>query len=654
MKDYAAIIASVTDSDMPLKPYRSGKGGVRKIENREFVAWDGEGITFPDHTQQSYVLFGNSKGYQIHSSSLSTKECLDLMLQTERDFPLAIHFGFAFSYDVEMILKDVPISYMRSLKKMGRIRWQGYEIEFRKSKWFQVTRRTETEHIVCKIWDVWSFFSTSLVVALEEFLGIVDDDEEIASGKKKRGLFVWEEMDDVIIPYWRAELRQMVALMNKLREILYGADMRITHWHGPGALATYEMTKRGVKKAMAIIPPEVGEASRFAYAGGRFELFKIGYHHEKAHGYDIRSAYPSAIRHLPNLTTGTWHHVEYPTKIEQFGVYRIQFTHAHILATRPMPFYYRDQHSAVHFPNVVEGWYWSPEAAMSQYFGNESVIVEGWVYEDTGERPFSWIEDTYNLRAQWKKEENPSQLALKLLMNSMYGKFAQRVGFKGKDSPTWHQLEWAGFITSHCRAKLFQGMVEAHSKNALIAVETDGIFTTEPLEFLSIGKNLGEWEHEEFESLIYLQSGFCFKKQNGEWSSRSRGFDKGSIGVEDAIAALGKWRPWQDEAPLGSILGTSTRFTTMGQYLSYHNPESWRRTWVTSARELNLGTDGKRVHRPLFCQACSQGMSPVDVLHDMTIYQTVGGHTYPHMLPWIDRVTNQTNLFRAIEDGIRA
>jgi len=636
----------VEDSDISLID-RVGVGPARKQENREFVAWDGEGITFPNNSQQNYVLYGNSKGYSLSSENLGTIECLELMMQTERDFPYAIHVGFAFSYDVEMILKDVPLHKMRELKKFGFIRWEGYRIEFRKSKWFVVSK----DKVVCKIWDVWSFFSTSFVVALREYLGNNEEVEFISAGKLRRNDFEFSELESMIRPYWEAELRTMVLLMNTLRTRLYDADLRIVHWHGPGAIATHAMTQKGVKKAMAIIPEKVGEASRFAYAGGRFELFKIGYHHETAYSYDIRSAYPSAIRNLPNLTTGTWEHVTAPKTISTFGVYRIKFSHSTLMTTRPMPFYYRDMRSAVHFPNIVEGWYWSPEAKIAEYLGDDAEILEGWVYTDTGERPFSWIEDTYNLRAEWKAAGNPSQIALKLLMNSMYGKFAQRVGYKGKESPQWHQLEWAGFITSHCRAKLFQAMLEANNKGSLIAVETDGIFTSQPLELLTVGNALGEWGCETYESLIYLQSGFYFKKPFGkEWQSRSRGFDKGSITVEDAIAALGKWRPWENEAPLGSILGTMTRFTTMGQYLTYHNPEKWRRTWVTTVRELKLGTDGKRVHRPLFCQACTQGISPVDIMHDMTIYQQVGGHTYPHILPWLD---NRVNPFRNIEDGIK-
>jgi hypothetical protein len=538
---------------------------------------------------------------------------------------------------------------MQVLHRLGSVRWNGYRIEYRKGKWLQVTLHTDTEHTVCKLWDVWSFFSTSFVVALREYLGSSDDVEYVAAGKDRRNEFTYDDLDSLIVPYWQTELRLLVDLMNALRERLYGAGLRITYWHGPGAIATYAMRSRGVKKQMAIIPDEVAQCSRFAYAGGRFELFKIGYQHDPVYSYDIRSAYPSAIRELPNLATGSWHHLHSPDKVERFGLYRIRFTHSELFTTRPMPYPYRDRHSAVHFPNIVEGWYWSPEAHVAQYLGDDATLIEAWVYDDDGSRPFEWIEEIYEQRAQWKREGNPSQIALKLLMNSMYGKFAQRVGYKGDKSPTWHQLEWAGFITSFTRAKLFRAMLEAHATGSLIGVETDGLFTSSPLSHVDIGEGLGQWEVQDLDAMVYLQSGFYFKRRGDEWSAKYRGFDKGSVTLEQAIAALGKWRPWSEDATIGEILGVSTRFTTMGQYLRMRDADTWRRTWVTEPRVLKLGTDGKRVHRPYFCHACAQGISPVDMMHDMTIYQPVGGFTFPHILPWIP--TSHDNPFRTILEG---
>jgi len=61
-------------------------------------------------------------------------------------------------------------------------------------------------------------------------------------------------------------------------------------------------------------------------------------------------------------------------------------------------------------------------------------IVEGWEYTGSQERPFSWVTEMYDTRRDWKRRGISAQLALKLCMNSMYGKLAQRIGWKRCDS----------------------------------------------------------------------------------------------------------------------------------------------------------------------------------------------------------------------------
>lgn len=635
-------LADLIVSDTEFVPYHRGYTA-RNPEHLEFVAWDGEGITPPDQTRQNFVLFGNSKGRYVKARKLTSKACLDLIIATERRYPKAIHVGFAFSYDVEMILGDLDIKYLTILRKQGYVHWRGFRIEYKRGKWFQVGKRVGDEKISCRIWDVFSFFSTSFIVAIQEYLGDIPDVQQLTSGKAGRSHFTYDELDDVIVPYWRLELNLTVQLMNSLRERLYGANLRIRQWHGPGAIATYAMKDRKIKRHMNNVPDEVNRAAQYGYAGGRFELFKLGHEHNGVYAYDIRSAYPAAITQLPSLKNGKWEYVPNPTTVEPFGIYRIRFASKALMSSRPMPFFYRDDRHTIHFPNVVEGWYWSPEAHFATLIP-DATLMEGWVFHEDGSRPFAWLEDVYAQRAQWKREGNPSQIALKLLMNSMYGKFAQRVGWErtGK-APVWHQLEWAGFITSHARAKLFRAMMDAYATDDLVGVETDGIFSRTELP-LELGPNLGQWDCEYYDEMVYLQSGFYFKKQNGEWTSKYRGFDKGCITVDDAMQALEEWTPWVENADPGRLVGTTTRFSTMGAYLTKKEPEYWRNTWMTEPRTLRLGADGKRMHRPKFCMACKNKQSPNNIMHDLTITYPVGGLSVPHNLPWIP--TENTNPFR--------
>src|SRR5690606_5769113 len=119
----------------------------------------------------------------------------------------------AFTYDVEMILRDLPVPYIKTLHSQGRVYWNGYSIEFRKGKWFQVATGKDDTRVVCKIWDVFTFFSTSFVKALQEYLPDNKEVEFIAGGKTQRDVFRFEELDTMIRPYWQAELRTMVLLM---------------------------------------------------------------------------------------------------------------------------------------------------------------------------------------------------------------------------------------------------------------------------------------------------------------------------------------------------------------------------------------------------------------------------------------------------------
>lgn len=633
--------------DAAFTPYHRGRNKRDKLD-KSFVAWDGEGITPIGELRQNYVLFGNSDGFRISGQRLGSYECLSLILNAEIHNPNAIHCGFAFSYDVEMILADLPLKALATLRRTGNCFWSGFRIEFKRGKWFQVGGVVNRKKVSCRIWDIWGFFQSSFVAAIKSNIGDIPELAEIEAGKSGRKQFTYDDLNSGMMnSYMSRELEITVKMMDDLRARLFGADMRITQWHGPGAIASHVMKRMDVPLLMdKDVPPGVGQAAQYGFAGGRFELFRLGHHDGPVYAYDIRSAYPSAIVDLPDLAAGSWSHVQSPQKIARVGIYRIRFRSPALMSGKPMPFFYRDPKYRVHFPNVCEGWYWSPEAELTMFLGNDAEIVEGYVFSDDGSRPFAWVGEKYELRAQWKRDGNPSEKALKLLLNSMYGKFAQRVGWeKDGKSPAWHQLEWAGLITSTARAKIFRAMVQAYGKGALLGVETDGIFSAAPLD-LDLGEGLGQWELSEYDAMIYLQSGFYFKRNGDSWSAKYRGFDKGCISQDDALAVLRDWKPWNGDAAL--LTGQTTRFSSMGQYLRMKNPQEFRNRWVTADRVLSLGAEGKRVHRPDFCPQCKAGISPADEMHTLTISNPIGGMSIPHNLPWITEADNPYRSERSI------
>jgi hypothetical protein len=66
---------------------------------------------------------------------------------------------------------------------------------------------------------------------------------------------------------------------------------------------------------------------------------------------------------------------------------------------------------------------------------------------------------------------------------------------------------------------VLDAMLDAQKQGGLIAVETDAVFSTVPLD-LPIGEGLGEWECTTFDEMIYLQSGMYFGRQGTDWTEK--------------------------------------------------------------------------------------------------------------------------------------
>lgn len=630
---------------------------VNSDSHRAFIGWDGEGITYRDGDAQSFVLFGASDGTFIKGPDLASRDCLQTILAVERENPDAIHVAFAFDYDVNMILRDMPHPLLRKMMAENVVQWGQYRVEYFKGKWFRVSSGPKHDRISATIYDIFSFFGTSFVNACREYLGDDDVLQRMALTKSERNSFQYSELGEKIIPYWREELAYLVRLAEQLRTYLGGAGITVSQWHGPGAVASAVLKREGIRDHKADTPEAVNDAAQFAFAGGRFEQFRMGIYDGPVYQYDINSAYPNAIQYLPSLQNGHWDHRMRPDvdDLSSFTLCRITFDVNGFLVSSmakdpgfihpPMPFFYRDERHCIHYPGYVQGWYWLPEvqAAMAGPFAAGVTIHEAWEWVDDGSEPFSFVADMYRQRQEWKRGGNPAQLALKLALNSMYGKTAQRVGHNKETGapPQWHQLEWAGYVTSSCRAAIYAAM-SLCAPGEVIAVETDGIFTTRPLP-LPVGKGLGEWDASEYEGICYVQSGVYYTKSHGSWDkAKTRGFNVGAVpfsAVREYLRTHNVFGP--------GLTGRVTRFHGMRTGLNNGN---WRK-WLPQDRELSWGFDGKRVHRPFQCVGCWNAGKLSDHLHHLHI-KSPGGNSVRHSLPWKDNATpNQFQQFDA-DDAI--
>lgn len=649
-----------------------------RFENRPFIGWDSEGYNYyiaaPDGTveigAQRTMLFGCSvPGRYITGRALSTKEMLDLIIAVENDFPDAFHVGYSFEYDVNQILQDLPWRMLAVLKITGKVVYKGYKISHVPHKMFSVSK----DGISATIYDCFGYFHCKYTDALRKYhVGDAKTFATIEAGKNKRGSFTYADLPEVIL-YWQAEISLFPPLMDEIRTAAYAGGFRIGVWHGPGALATYALRYNNVRSYMSVRTPGYARAAiRLAYAGGRFQGWQCGRYLKDVWTLDKNSAYVQAISELPNLATGKWRrenasNIKSSDDIARFGLYHIIFDdcnpsarrerHVGGYPERPYPLFHRDDRGRLTWPDRVDGWYWSPEARLVAG-SSHAQFTEAYVYGDDGRYPFQWVKDSYDRRVELQKVGNPAEKAYKWSLAAIYGAFARRVGWdrKRRVAPRSHELAWAGYITSHCRAAIFEVAQYAYKQGALISVDTDGVMATcpfpEDIVPEGFGSGLGQWKQEHFSGVLYWQNGIYWLRdedRKGWKEAKSRGVPKGRISLEDAESALldASFTPPYKPAQIKIV---RTKYIGYRQCIGGKQFDRWRR-WISEPNAITLGGAGKGTHIPAFCFECKNRSGKY--LHTITHFPPKHMISFEHKLPWLSKEPDDMTIGEIQEDIFR-
>lgn len=615
-------------------------------ELRPFVAWDGEAVNGEDN-YHPYCLFGSSLGWRVKAWDLTTLDCLSLLMESKLAAPKAIHFGYAFGYDVNMILRDLPFRALEMLRKYSKTRFMGFNIEYIPRKWIKVSYGRREARTSIQVFDVFSFFGTGLAATLRKYgIGSPEQLAAIDAGKGERPNFSFADINSAIEPYWETELVLMVQLMDEFRRIMSAAGIHLTSWHGPGAIANYLLRNHNVQNLMDKgVDPAIIAAARSSYFGGRFEPFVAGFYDGPVYSADINSAYPYSHSRLPNLASGKWiHELGKPDKNPsdmRLSMHRIRFSAPYSATIQPLP--HRDPDGSVSFSPATEGWFHAAEAGMV-YKNPHAEFLESWIFEDDGSFPFDWIEDIYEQRLEMQRIGDPTQIALKLGPNSLYGRVAQRAGWeKLNGPPKWHQLEWAGAITSECRSMVYS--VARKAGNALVSIDTDGVLSLQPFRALpnGAGDKLGQWKVTEYSGVLYVQNGiYWLRDKNGEWlPPKSRGIPRKRLAFDTVFPILKQNR---------DLVIPQHMFIGFGLALRGRR-DDWRK-WLDEERTIHFGGSGKRIHTLRLCAACQRGLGYTEALHTLIPMPPKQVVSTPHFIPWLEERTAITGRMDGEDFGI--
>lgn len=536
---------------------------------RRFVGIDGESV------DNRYVLLAaaSDDGWSAYieprkgDDELRTADCLRFIAH----LPKAVVWGFSFSYDVNMLLRELRPRTVRRLYETGRCRWLNFSIEYVPKKMLRVIERTSSFKDAKRVagavvWDMFPWQQTSFATWLEdEQLATPKEIARIRDMKHKRATFSADERKE-IIRYCLSECRYLAKGAHRLVETIEAGGFTTGgKYYSPASLAKAKMKAEGVKAYMTDPPKELEHAIESARFGGRAEVGRSGPIEGPVWQHDINSAYPTELAALPCLAHGRWVRNQFVPGFDndrsgplyRYTLLRVSWK-PRPENRKPIwgPFPMRGKIGSLRFPRSGEGWYWAPEVNAARRH-TIITIQDSWQFiPECTHEPFAYVPAMYAQRKALKAAGDPAEYVLKLALNSTYGALAERPHKQQRGLPPWRSLMWAGLITAGTRAKMLDILTDD-----VVMIATDGIFSTAPLD-VTEGKGLGEWEVERYDSMWIAGTGFYFPRQDGEWTKpKTRGFATFDIDRDRLIGT------WDTKGREGTYVDVRRRFIGMGTAL---------------------------------------------------------------------------------------
>lgn len=434
-------------------------------------------------------------------------------------------FFYNLGYDAECILKLLPEEILGSYRWKNELKflYKQYKIQYFDRKKLTISKG----HHSVNCYDIAQYYENKpLLDAYSENIKKPLDPAYLAMKKKR------SEFSKYYYSRHKNEVRkyciQDCILTKELAENWISVFYQVfgfypQNWISSGYLAEKVLINNGINIPLFNETPYgVQELARSSFYGGRFELIQRGYIGYCCL-YDINSAYPFALTTLPDITNGKWIS---PKKINQKAKLGFFFISADIENTvKIAPFPFIKKNRTICYPcGKFKTYVTLDELKMVE--GDPRIkytVLESWQFipNKNCSYPFKkFIEDQYNRRLELKKNNNSLERTIKIILNSIYGKTAQRTN---RMIGNLFNPVIASYITGFARSQLYRFMKENNLENDVVAFATDSIAMRRKLS-IPTSEKLGEMKLDKAgNDVIFLSNGFYRFK--GVWKKRGIGYD---------------------------------------------------------------------------------------------------------------------------------
>lgn len=466
-------------------------------------------------------LIADSTGRLLDLEDIIFEKIADWLLYHEGSWI----FCWNLSYDAECILKLLPESILKSYKWKHELEftYKKFVIHYIDKKKLTIRKGKHTVHL----YDIMQYYEEkSLVKAYSKNIKKRLDSKYLKT-KNTRSYFTSY--------YYRRHKKEIrnycimdCVLTARLAEHWIGTfhavfGIYLDNWISSGYLAEKVLINNFVDiPRFNESPYAIQELARNSFYGGRFELIKKGFIGE-CYLYDINSAYPYSLTKIPDIRNGKWVSGKKINPKAKIGFFFVQAKVSDKVKISPFPFIKKNR--TICYPSGKFKTFVTLAELLA--VGNDPEIkysiIESYQFipNSTCTYPFKkFIESQYDRRHLMKEEHNPLEHAIKVILNSIYGKTAQKTG---KRIGNMFNPIISATITGISRAQLYSFVKSNNLENDVVAFATDSIACQKKIPNLD-SKKLGEMKLDKSANdVIFLSNGFY--RFNKKWKNRGIGYD---------------------------------------------------------------------------------------------------------------------------------
>lgn len=430
-----------------------------RFRNKGFLRKENTGIdteTYKGYTRLICDSFGN------HKFINSFEDILNFL--TRNHFKEKMNWFFNIQFDFESMIKYLDREILFELYNEKRIEYNNFKIFYLPKKFFSIRLYNDYYYF----YDINNFLETSLNKAGKKYLG--KEKLDIVNSKQLNiSLDYWKKYESLIIEYCLRDAE----ITKELADYFWRLMEKTLHFLPKRPFSKGRMSEEFFLSKCFIptindIPHHVLQLAWNGFSGGRFEILKRGFL-PMVISYDIKSAYPKIISLLIDFNQGIWENTEKYDKEADYGFYYCTVKSYNINFS---PFMLKYGSLNI-YPNGIFKQYLNNFEIdfIRKYFPTCDIEIHYGVKFNVRKEIYPFkeeIEFLYN----WKEREKDEEIkyAIKIIMNSFYGKMVQCVN--KKTGKLWNPIA-GNLITSLTRLKLLELGLQEPSK--IISFSTDSV-----------------------------------------------------------------------------------------------------------------------------------------------------------------------------------